>query len=80
MACPVRAADAAKDWLPFTAGLAGISMLTRRHVLLAPLAQASGLAARPTSMSLCLHQTTSAAAGYRKSLEGSRGPASNMSK
>src|SRR5438477_5466116 len=45
-------------------------MLTRRHVLLAPLAQASGLAARPTTMSLCLHQTTSAAAGYRKSLEG----------
>jgi sugar phosphate isomerase/epimerase len=40
-------------------------MLTRRTVLLAP---AASLAAGP--MHLCLHQTTSAAAGYRRSLEG----------
>ncbi|MGH9666443.1 MAG: sugar phosphate isomerase/epimerase family protein [Bryobacteraceae bacterium] len=45
-------------------------MLTRRHALLAPLAQVSRLGAAPTTMFLCMHQTTSAAAGYRKSLEG----------
>lgn len=42
-------------------------MLPRRTVLLAPampLARATG------TMNLCIHQTTSAAAGYRRSLEG----------
>jgi 2-keto-myo-inositol isomerase len=43
-------------------------MLTRRTVLLAP---AGPLAAEgQAGMTLCLHQTTSAAAGYRRSLEG----------
>jgi sugar phosphate isomerase/epimerase len=43
-------------------------MLNRRQALLAPLALT--LRAAPRAMSLCIHQTTSAAAGYRKSLEG----------
>src|SRR5881394_1058009 len=42
-------------------------MLSRRSVL---LASSSAMAARATPMPLCLHQTTSAAAGYRRSLEG----------
>src|SRR5882762_9985788 len=42
-------------------------MVSRRTVLLStPVA----MAARPGAMMLCLHQTTSAAAGYRRSLEG----------
>lgn len=45
-------------------------MFTRRAALLAPLAQTLLTAAPPPKMQLCLHQTTSAAAGYRKSLEG----------
>ena len=45
-------------------------MLTRRNALLAPLAQVSNVGAAPRPMALCLHQTTSAAAGYRRSLEG----------
>jgi len=47
-------------------------MLSRRTALLAPLAAGAGarVAAAAPKMSLCLHQTTSAAAGYRKSLEG----------
>jgi 2-keto-myo-inositol isomerase len=47
---------------------AGGRMLTRRTVLLAPAAPLAG--AVSTGMSLCMHQTTSAAAGYRRSLEG----------
>src|SRR2546422_1009618 len=43
------------------------SMLTRRSVL---LSTSAAMAARSTTMSLCLHQTTSAAAGFRRSLEG----------
>src|SRR6266849_288217 len=42
-------------------------MLSRRSVL---LASSSAMAARPAFMPLCMHQTTSAAAGYRRSLEG----------
>lgn len=42
-------------------------MLTRRSVL---LSTSAAMAARSTIMSLCLHQTTSAAAGFRRSLEG----------
>jgi 2-keto-myo-inositol isomerase len=47
-------------------------MLNRRHLLLASLAvpPALSLRAAPATMQLCMHQTTSAAAGYRKSLEG----------
>lgn len=45
-------------------------MLTRRHALLAPLAQVATVHAASAGMSLCLHQTTSNAAGYRNSLEG----------
>ncbi|MGD1074276.1 MAG: sugar phosphate isomerase/epimerase family protein [Bryobacteraceae bacterium] len=45
-------------------------MLNRRHLLLSALAPAIPLPAAPGSMQLCMHQTTSAAAGYRKSLEG----------
>jgi sugar phosphate isomerase/epimerase len=45
-------------------------MLHRRHLLLSALAPAMPLRAAPGSMQLCMHQTTSAAAGYRKSLEG----------
>ena len=45
-------------------------MITRRHALLAPLAQVGTVHAAPGGMSLCLHQTTSNAAGYRNSLEG----------
>jgi 2-keto-myo-inositol isomerase len=43
-------------------------MLTRRAALLAPAAAA--MAAPTSTMQLCMHQTTSAAAGYRRSLEG----------
>src|SRR5579872_683084 len=45
-------------------------MLSRRTALLAPLAAAVPLHAAGGKMSLCLHQNTSQAAGYRKSLEG----------
>ena len=45
-------------------------MLNRRRLLLSALAPAIPLPAAPGSMQLCMHQTTSAAAGYRKSLEG----------
>ena len=45
-------------------------MLSRRTICLAPLAQAVTRAAAPGKMQLCMHQTTSVAAGYRKSLEG----------
>ena len=41
-------------------------MLTRRTAILSSAA----MAARPGTMSLCIHQTTSLAAGYRRSLEG----------
>jgi len=42
-------------------------MLSRRTAL---LSSSAALAARSGPMPLCLHQTTSAAAGYRRSLEG----------
>jgi 2-keto-myo-inositol isomerase len=42
-------------------------MLSRRSAL---LSSSAALAARSGAMPLCLHQTTSAAAGYRRSLEG----------
>jgi sugar phosphate isomerase/epimerase len=46
-------------------------MLSRRLLLLAPLAEAVIPASAATGkMTLCLHQNTSSAAGYRKSLEG----------
>jgi 2-keto-myo-inositol isomerase len=45
-------------------------MLNRRHVLLSALVPAIPLRAASGPMQLCMHQTTSAAAGYRKSLEG----------
>jgi 2-keto-myo-inositol isomerase len=45
-------------------------MFNRRHLLLSALAPAIPLRAAPGSMQLCMHQTTSAAAGYRKCLEG----------
>jgi 2-keto-myo-inositol isomerase len=50
-------------------------MISRRNVLLAPLAEvAVGAASRAVAatgkMSLCMHQGTSRGAGYRKSLEG----------
>ena len=46
-------------------------MLSRRSVLVAPLAAAAVPAtAAASKMSLCIHQNTSRAAGYRKSLEG----------
>ena len=47
-------------------------MLTRRSLLTTATATAAAapLAAVANGMQLCLHQTTSAAAGYRKSLEG----------
>ena len=44
-----------------------MKMLSRRSVLLAP---AAAMAASSSPMQLCMHQTTSAAAGYRRSLEG----------
>jgi sugar phosphate isomerase/epimerase len=44
-------------------------MLTRRTVLLAPAAPLAA-AGSPAGMTLCLHQTSSAAAGFRRSLEG----------
>jgi sugar phosphate isomerase/epimerase len=50
------------------------AMLSRRTVLLAPLGALAVPAARAAAangkMTLCIHQNTSAAAGYRKSLEG----------
>jgi sugar phosphate isomerase/epimerase len=45
-------------------------MLSRRIVLLAPLTTPLTAAAANGKMSLCLHQNTSRAAGFRKSLEG----------
>ncbi len=46
-------------------------MLSRRNILLAPLAAAAVAARAATGkMTLCIHQNTSRAAGYRKSLEG----------
>jgi 2-keto-myo-inositol isomerase len=42
-------------------------MISRRSILLAP---AAAMAATPSTMKLCMHQTTSAEAGYRRSLEG----------
>src|SRR5436309_11224719 len=42
-------------------------MLSRRTAL---LSSSAAMAARSAPMALCLHQTTSAAAGYRRSLEG----------
>ena len=45
-------------------------MLNRRHVLITALAQAVPLRSATPTMQLCMHQTTSAAAGYRGSLEG----------
>jgi 2-keto-myo-inositol isomerase len=47
-------------------------MLSRRTLLLAPLAAEVAATAEAASgkMSLCIHQNTSRAAGYRKSLEG----------
>ena len=45
-------------------------MLNRRHLLLSALAPAIPLPAAPGSMQLCMHQTTSAAADFRKCLEG----------
>ena len=42
-------------------------MVSRRTVL---LSTSVAMAAPPSKMALCLHQTTSAAAGYRRSLEG----------
>jgi sugar phosphate isomerase/epimerase len=44
-------------------------MLTRRTVVLAP-AGALAAGGEPARMNLCMHQTTSAAAGFRRSLEG----------
>ena len=47
----------------------GSGVLNRRRLLsLIPALQLR--AAAPTKMTLCIHQTTTAAAGYRKSLEG----------
>jgi 2-keto-myo-inositol isomerase len=47
-------------------------MLSRRTLLLAPLAAEAAATAEAATgkMSLCIHQNTSRAAGYRKSLEG----------
>lgn len=45
-------------------------MLNRRQLLVSALAPAVPLSAAPDSFQLCMHQTTSAAAGYRNSLEG----------
>jgi 2-keto-myo-inositol isomerase len=42
-------------------------MLTRRTAI---LSSAAAMAPRPGAMFLCIHQTTSLAAGYRRSLEG----------
>ena len=48
-------------------------MVSRRTMLLAPLALTAapaGAGAAAGKMSLAIHQNTSAAAGYRRSLEG----------
>lgn len=45
-------------------------MLNRRQLVVTGLAALTPLRAARSQMQLCLHQTTSAAAGYRKSLEG----------
>src|SRR5580704_5683832 len=44
-----------------------MEMFSRRSVLIAP---AAAMATVHSTMQLCMHQTTSAAAGYRRSLEG----------
>src|SRR6202140_3077636 len=48
------------------------SMLSRRAVLATPVAllAARTVSAASSKMTLCIHQNTSAGAGYRKSLEG----------
>jgi sugar phosphate isomerase/epimerase len=47
------------------------NMVTRRNILMAAAAGASGSAlAADSAFPLCIHQTTSAAAGYKRSLEG----------
>lgn len=45
-------------------------MIDRRHLVISGLTALTPLRAATGKMQLCLHQTTSAAAGYRKSLEG----------
>ncbi len=45
-------------------------MIDRRNLLITGLAALAPLRAATGKMQVCLHQTTSAAAGYRKSLEG----------
>jgi 2-keto-myo-inositol isomerase len=45
-------------------------MVTRRTMLLAPLTPLAISVMRSGGMTLCIHQNTSAGAGYRKSLEG----------
>ena len=45
-------------------------MLTRRSVLLTPVALMAARAASAAGMTLAIHQNTSAGAGYRGSLEG----------
>ena len=47
-------------------------MLNRRQLLAftAPLLYPEIASSAPSKMTLCIHQTTSLAAGYRKSLEG----------
>ena len=45
-------------------------MLSRRTALFAPWAVAASGAGATGKMTLCMHQGTSRAAGYRKSLEG----------
>ena len=45
-------------------------MVSRRTMLLAPLTPLAISVVRGRHMTLSVHQNTSAAAGYRKSLEG----------
>jgi hypothetical protein len=45
-------------------------MLNSRQLLMSAVAPAVPAHAAPPSFQLCMHQTTSAAAGYRNSLEG----------
>ncbi len=66
----LRGAPGGRSRLGQDFGILG-RMLSRRTALLAPLAQVVvPVHAATPKMTLCLHQNTSRAAGYRKSLEG----------
>ena len=70
LAAKLRYHEAMRNQVMLNQAMLNQPVLNRRHLILSALAPAIPLRAAPGSMQLCMHQTTSAAAGYRKSLEG----------